>query len=104
MSANAQVKRRLRGEVLKLVYENHEAQRTRLDDVTLTGVLERLGFDVFVNLVREILQDLGERELVKFEEEKNRVTGKISIRKIQILPKGRDVIEKTISDLAVDVE
>jgi len=105
MSAtNAQVKRRLRGEILKLVYENHESQRSRLDDVTLAGVLERLGFDVYVNLVQEIVEDLGERDCVKFEEEKNRITGKKSIRKIQILPRGRDVIEKTICDAAVDVE
>src|SRR5258708_35707746 len=102
MSAtNAQVKRRLRGEILKLVYENHESQRTRLDDVTLAGVLERLGFDVFVNLVRELLQDLGERDCLKFEEQRNRLTGEVSIRKIQILPRGRDVIEKTSLDPAV---
>ena len=105
MSAtNAQVKRRLRGEILKLVYENHESQRTRLDDVMLAGVLERLGFDVYVNLVQEILQDLGERACVKFDEQKNPITGKVSIRKIQILPRGRDVVEKTVADAAVDVE
>lgn len=104
MSTNAQIKRRLRGEILKLVYENHERQNTRLDDITLAGVLERLGFDVYVNLVQEILEDLCERGCVKYEEEKNRITGKKSLRKIQILPRGRDVIEKTISDAAVDVE
>jgi transcription initiation factor IIE alpha subunit len=101
---NAQVKRRLRGEILKLIYENHESQRTRLDDVTLAGVLERLGFDVYVNLVRELLQDLQERNCVKFEEEKNRRTGEMTIRKIQILPRGSDVVEETIVEPAVDVE
>jgi hypothetical protein len=104
VSTNAQIKRRLRGEILKLVYENHEKQNTRLDDITLAGVLERLGFDVYVNLVQEILEDLGERGCVKHEVGKNPITGKKSIRKIQILPRGRDVIEKTISDAAVDVE
>jgi transcription initiation factor IIE alpha subunit len=101
---NAQVKRRLRAEILKLLYENHESQRTRLDDVTLSGVLERLGFDVHVNLVRELLQDLQERNCVKFDQEKNRRTGEVTIRKIQILPHGRDIIEKTALDPAVDVE
>ncbi|HLZ93361.1 MAG TPA: hypothetical protein VKQ28_16775 [Candidatus Acidoferrum sp.] len=101
---NAQMKRRLRGKILSLIYENHESQRTRLDDITLAGVLERLGFDVYGNLVRELLQDLGERGCLKFNQEKNRVNGEVSIRQIQILPRGRDVVEKTVGDAAVDVE
>lgn len=104
MSATAQIKRRLRGMILRLVYENHEKQNHRLDDVTLTGVLERLQFDVYVNLVREVLQDLEERKLINFEQQRDRYTGKTAIRKIQILPAGRDVIEGTTSDPAVDVE
>ena len=101
---NAQQKRRLRGAVLKLVYENHEAQGHRLDDVTLTAVLERLQFDVYVNLVREILQDLEERRYVSFYTERNREKGSVALRKIQILPGGRDLIEKTTTDAAVEVE
>ncbi len=99
-----QQKRRLRGVVLKLIYENHESQKHRLDDVTLTGVLERLQFDVYVNLVREILQDLQERRLINFDLERNRVTGTSAIRQIQITPGGRDIIEKTSSNPAVEVE
>jgi hypothetical protein len=102
--SNAQMKRRLRGKILALIYENHELQRSRLDDITLAGVLERLGFDVYGNLVRELLQDLGERGCLQFNQEKNRVSGEVSIRQIQILPRGRDVVEKTIGDAAVDVE
>src|SRR5260370_18056203 len=98
---NAQIKRRLRGKILALIYQNHEAQGHRLDDITLAGVLDRLGFDVYGNLVRELLQDLGERGCVKFNEEKNRATGEVSIRQIQILPRGRDTIEKTTSHPAV---
>jgi len=90
--------------MLKLIYENNEAQQHRLDDVTLTGVLERLQFDVYVNLVRELLQDLEERRLISFESEKNRTTGAMAIRKIQITPSGRDIIERTTSDPAVEVE
>lgn len=104
MITGPQIKRRLRGVVLKLVYENHEAQRNRLDDVTLTGVLERLQFDVYVNLVREILQDLKERGLVQFDGQRDRITGQSSIRKIEITPSGRDIIEKTSSNPAVEVE
>ena len=98
-----QIKRRLRAEILKLVYENHESQRLRLDDVTLFAIMARLNFDVHVNLVRELLQDLHERECVKFDEDKNRITGEVAIRKIQILPRGRDIVERTTIDRAVDV-
>lgn len=99
----AQTKRSLRGEILKLLYENHESQQMRLDDVTLFGVLERLHFDVHVNLVRELLQDLKERDCLKFDEEKNRRTGEVTLRKIRILPHGRDIIEATAKEPAVEV-
>jgi hypothetical protein len=104
MSATPQQKRRLRGMILQLVYENHEKQKHRLDDVTLTGVLERLQFDVYTNLVRELVQDLGERKFLTFDETRDRDSGRVAIRKIQISPSGRDIVEKTIKDLAVDVE
>lgn len=103
-SINAQQKRQLRGALLKLIYENHEAQGHRLDDLTLTAVLERLGYDVYGNLVREILQDLEERRLIGFESGKNKTTGAVSIRKIKITPGGRDIIEQTTTDPAVEVE
>jgi hypothetical protein len=97
-------KRRLRGEILKLIYENGETQQARMDEMVLTGVLEGLRFDVHVNLVSELLRDLSERGLVKFEELRNRATGEPSIRQIQITPAGRDSIEKTGSSLAVEVD
>jgi len=102
--ANVQHKRRLRGKMLKLVYENHEAQGHRLDDVTLASVLERLLFDAPMNLVREILQDLQERRFISFDLERDRSTGAIAIRRIQVTPSGRDIIEETLSDPAVEVE
>jgi hypothetical protein len=98
-----QLNRRLRGVILKLIAQNHEKQQMRLDDITLTGVLERLQYDVYVDLVRAMLQDLHERALLEFIEERNRKTGEIFIRKIQITPKGRDLVEGTIGDPAVDV-
>jgi hypothetical protein len=100
----SQTKRRMRGQILRLLYEGHEKQRHRMDDVTLTGVLERLHFDVWTDLVRELLQDMRERELVTFTEDRNRKTGVTAIREIQIRPRGSDVIEGSASDLAVDVE
>jgi hypothetical protein len=98
------MKRRMRGEILRLLYEGHEKQRHRLDDVTLTGVLERLHFDVWADLVRELLQDMRDRELISYTEDRNRKTGVTAIRKIELRPRGQDVIEGAASDPAVDVE
>jgi hypothetical protein len=98
------IRRRLRGAILNLIYQNHEAQWGRLDDITATAVLERLQFDVYLGLVRALLHDLKERGLVKFMDERNRVTGGSPIRQIQITPAGRDIIEKIGSCPAVEVD
>jgi hypothetical protein len=99
----AERQRRLRGEILRLVRENHERQDSRIDDVTLAGVLERLRFDVSVNMVRTLLQDMEQRGLLKFSQERDRVTGKVSIRAIEITPRGSDVLDGTIEDRSVEV-
>jgi len=99
-----ETKRRLRGVILKLVYENHEKQRHRLDDLTLHGVLERLHYDLSRNEVRTLVQDLGERDCLKCIEERDKDSGKVSLRQIQILPRGRDLIEKSETDAGVEVE
>jgi ribosomal protein S19E (S16A) len=99
----AERERRLRGEILRLLRECHENQQSAYDDVVLAGVLDRLHFDVSVNLVRALLQDLKERGLVKYVQEKDRVTGKISIREIKILPRGRDVLDQTVEDKSVEL-
>jgi len=104
MIHTAQQKRRMRGVILKLIYENHEAQAARVDDVTITGVLERLQFDVSVNMIREILQDLKDRGFLRYAETRNRFSGAKSIGKIEITAAGRDIVEKTTVDPAVDVE
>jgi hypothetical protein len=98
-----QQKRRLRGEILRLLYEQHEKQEHRLDDVTLCGVLERLRFDVWMDLVRELLQDLGEREMITFVETRDRKRGEVRISTIMIRPKGRSIIEGDVTDPAIDV-
>jgi hypothetical protein len=101
--AKGERERRLRGEILRLLRECHENQQAAYDDVVLAGVLDRLRFDVSVNLVRALLQDLKERGLVKYVEEKDRVTGKSSIRAIKILPRGRDVLDGTEEEKSVDL-
>jgi hypothetical protein len=101
--SNSQFHRRLRGVILQQIAGNHERQEHRLDDRTLTAVLEQLQYDVHRDLVQMLLQDLRERGMLSFIGDKNRKTGEISARKIEITPKGRDLLELTISDPAIDV-
>ncbi len=95
--------RRLRGEILELVYEGHHAQRSRLTDLILWGVLKRLQYDVSQNDVLTTLQDLSDRKYLSFTEDRNERTGVVRITQIQITPSGRDLVEGTKSDLAVHV-
>ncbi|MGO9643011.1 MAG: hypothetical protein ACLP1Y_17095 [Candidatus Acidiferrales bacterium] len=99
----AQRERILRGEILRLLRECHEEQNSPFDDLALTGVLDRLGKDVSLNLIRTLLQDMKERELVKYVQEKDRVTGRVSIREIKILPRGTDILDGTEKDRAVEL-
>jgi hypothetical protein len=99
-----QDKRRLRGVTLKLLYANAEKRWAPFDQLTLGRALELLHFDVYTNLLHEILQDLKERGLATFIKEKNPVTGERLFCQIQILPAGRDIVEATRTDAAVDVE
>ena len=98
------MKRRLRGEILRVLYLGDETRKARLDDLTLTAVLERMQYDVYLNLIDELLHDLKERGFVEFAEDRNNATGKSSIRLIRITPAGRDIIEKTGSSPAVEVD
>ena len=104
MSAiDAKTKKRLRFVILEVIYEQHEQQRHRHNDVTLTGVLDRLHYEVYVDLVRALLQDLREREMIDFQSDKDRITGKASISKIEIRPKGRDLVESKEDDPLAEV-
>jgi len=98
--------RRLRGVVLKLVGMQHANQRHRYDDYSLLETLERLHFPAHLNLVRTIVQDLIERQCLTAEQVRDRRAGEVAIYKIQITPRGRDILEGTIADagIAVDVE
>jgi hypothetical protein len=96
-------KRVIRGVILKLIYQKHERQETRFRDLTLLAALDQLSFHVYLNLVCELLQDLSDRGLLKFESDRNRRTGVVTMWGIQLLPPGRDVVERYRFDPAVDV-
>jgi len=98
-----ETRKRLRGEILELVDEGHQEQRSRFTDVILWGVLQRLKYDVSQNEVITILQDLKDRDYLTFDQVKDRRTGIVRIFQIQITPKGRDLLEGTTTDEAVHI-
>lgn len=100
---SAAKRKELRGEILKLIYLNQEKQSSRLTDVTLWGVLSDLHYDVGRNLVRSLLQDLADRQCVRYQQEKDADTGKIAIRQIEILPRGRDIVDGIVAEPAIEV-
>jgi hypothetical protein len=85
--------KRIRGLILELVNEGHQAQSPRLSDVMMWALLQRLNHEVSQNDVITVLQDLGDRGYLKFVQEKNRRTGIVTISQIQITPEGRDQLE-----------
>lgn len=96
----AQMKR-LRGAVLTFVYSGHRQQESRLDDVGLWGLMQDMQFDVGQDDVITLLQDLKDRQLLSFNEKKNRRSNRTEISLIQITAKGRDLVEGTVIDAAV---
>ena len=101
---NAARMKRLRGAVIKLLCTNHDAQHARFDATALWSALVRgLGFDVSKNEVKTVLQDLDGRGYAKFTAKRDLDTGEIYIMQIELCPKGRDLVEGTIEDPAVEL-
>lgn len=96
--AMAEARRRLRGEILELVCEGHDAQHSRFTDAILWGVLQRLKYDCSQNEVATLLQDLKARGLLEFNQEKRGRSNEVRITLIQITPRGRDLVEGNIPD------
>ncbi|MCU1308243.1 MAG: hypothetical protein JWN45_2938 [Acidobacteriaceae bacterium] len=98
--------RQLRATILTTVYDNHRKQHSRLRLVQLAGVLETLFFDIALNDLVTVLQDLKERRYLEFKENKDRWTHRVNIGEIQITPKGRDLVERApgCADPGVDFD
>ncbi len=96
--------KRMRGMILELLQTNHDQQRSRFDSSMLWSALVRgLGFDASENDVMTVLQDLNGRSYIRYTEIKNPRQGVYRIVQIELMPKGRDLLEGTISDPAVEV-
>jgi hypothetical protein len=95
--------RQLRAAILKLVYENQQEQRSRLRVIQLAGALSRLFYEFEdLNELKAVLQDLKERGYVQFTEEREKFSRKVEFGPISITPDGRDLVELTNKDAAVD--
>ena len=87
-----------------LLCTNHDQQKSRFDGVALWSALVRgLSFDVSQNELFTILQDLKDRGYVRFEQPKNKKTGEVAIMQIELCARGRDLLEGTIEDRAVEL-
>src|SRR4051812_39138493 len=94
--------KRLRGAILEVLNDNHRAQKARLDLSVIWAVLQKLGHnDLFKNDLVTVLQDLEDRGYVTFDLVREPWSGEIRVSKIEITPKGRDILEGTIQDKAV---
>ena len=93
--------KRLRGVIIEVLYARHTAQLPRADHVLLWRSVRDLGCDVGENDVLTILQDLSDRECLRYSEKRNRATNRAEISMIQLTPRGRDLAEGTVSDPAI---
>lgn len=105
MSAEENLARtkRLRGHVLRYVYNGHRAQAMKSDDLMVWGFLMDLGFRVGQKETIATVQDLCERGYLKCTEAFDEREGCTHLRAIMITPAGRDLVEKLKRDEAIEV-
>lgn len=87
--------RRMRGAMLMVLCGNHNRQAARMDDVSIGRALMSLLFDVSANEVVTVLQDLKDREYVRFVPRRNSLTGRTYLEQIEITARGRDLVEES---------
>jgi hypothetical protein len=94
-------KSRFRGEVLTILAGRHLAQGSRLDDLQVCAALQSNGWDCEMKDVVTILQDMQGRNWVKFEQERNQVTRRVMLYRIEICPEGQDLADELTHHPAV---
>ena len=93
MQKTALVKR-WRGVIVELVYDGHRKQESRLDDLTLWGLMRDLLHDVSQSDVLTMLQDLKKMGFVDFRQERNNFSGEVRIREIELTGQGLLLAER----------
>ena len=101
----AEKMKRLRGQILEMLATNHDKRQSRLDSSLVWSMLVRLGFDVSKDEVTTLCEDLQSRGYIKYVLNKKLFerTGDRLYMQMELCPSGRDLLEETISDPAVEV-
>jgi hypothetical protein len=89
----------LRGRLLRLVYLNHNAQRTRLTSVALHAVLHSEGFGFTEDHVLTQLQDLQDRGYIRYHQVRR--GARMHLFDIELTSAGRDCQTGLKPDAAV---
>jgi len=96
------LKKRFRGEILRMLAVRHGQQQSRMDDVALCHALRSLAWDVDINDVVTILQEMQGRNWVKFRQLRSIYNRRVELSQIEILPDGQDLYDQTTQNLAVE--
>jgi hypothetical protein len=96
------MKKRFRGEVLRMLAVRHGQQQSRMDDVALCHALRSLAWEVDINDVVTILQEMKQREWVTFRFIKSIYNRRTEISQIEIMPAGQDLMDQTTTNPAVE--
>lgn len=92
--------RQLRGLLLRLLYLNHSRQDKRANSTLLAAVLQREGYDFSDDQVLTMLQDLRDRDYLRFQHIK-KASGRVYLFNIELTSKGRDLMDGISADPAV---
>jgi hypothetical protein len=95
-------KKRFRGEILRMLSSVHGQQMSRMDDVALCHALRSLSWEIDINDVATILQEMAGREWVKFRSLRGIYTRRVELSQIEILPAGQDLVDQTTNNPAVE--
>src|SRR5215471_16640694 len=87
-------RKRWRGVILEIVYDGHQKQESRLDDLVLWGMMRDLGHDVGQAEVITLLQSLGGMKCLTFKQTRDPVTKAVRITEIEIAERGIALVEK----------
>lgn len=96
------LKKRFRGEILRMLAVRHGQQQSRMDDVALCHALRSLAWDVDINDVVTILQEMQGRNWVKFRQLRSIYNRRVELSQIEILPDGQDLYDQTAQHPAVE--
>ncbi len=101
----AEKARRMRGQILEMLATNHDKRQSRLDSSLVWSILVRSGFDVSKDEVTTLCEDLEARGYIKYQLNKRlyEKTGDRLYMQMELCPKGRDLLEATFDDPAVEV-